>query len=131
MGQYHLLVNSDKKEYVNPRDLGFGAKQLEQTGFIGDLPLVQYWLTTCSRARGFGDFSLTDTNAAVLGRWAGDRVFILGDYTEEGDVPKVRSAHTFWKKIHKIDSEWTNISNLVQVALDNNEELEMLRGIYA
>jgi hypothetical protein len=129
MGQYHLLVNSDKKEYINPRDLGFGAKQLEHIGFLGDLPLVQYLLTTCSRARGFGDFSLTEYNEAFLGRWAGDRVFVLGDYTEQGDVPKVRSAHTFWKKIHAKESEWTNISELAQVALENNEDLKMLESV--
>ena len=131
MGQYHLLVNSDKKEYVNPRDLGFGAKQLEHVGFIGDLPLVQYWLTSSSSGKGMGDFSRTENNAAILGRWSGDRVFVLGDYTELGDVPKVRSAHTFWKKIHKIDSEWVNISNIVLIALDSDEELKMLRSIYA
>ena len=131
MGQYHLLVNSDKKEYVSPRDLGYGAKQLEHIGFIGDLPLVQYLLTMCSRSRGFGDISLTESNEAILARWAGDRVFILGDYTEAGDVPKVRQAHTFWKKIHAIDSEWTNISDLVQIALESNEDLEMLKSIYA
>jgi len=131
MGQYHLLVNSDKKEYVNPRDLGFGAKQLEHCGFVGDLPLVQYLLTTSSRGKGFGDFKLTEYNAAFLGRWAGDRVFILGDYTELGDVPKVRSAHTFWKKIHALDTEWVNISQLALVALDNDEELKMLSNVYA
>jgi len=129
MGQYHLLVNSDKKEYVNPRDLGFGAKQLEHCGFLGDLPQVQYLLTTSSRARGNGDFPLTEYNAAFLGRWAGDRVFILGDYTELGDVPKVRSAHTFWKKIHALDSEWVNISELAQIALENDDELKMLGSI--
>lgn len=131
MGQYHLLVNSDKKEYVNPRDLGLGAKQLEHIGFIGDLPLVQYLLTICSVNRGFGDISLTDENEAILGRWAGDRVFILGDYTQVGDIPKVRSAHLFWLRIHAIDSEWVNISKLVQVALDSNEDLKMLESIYA
>ena len=131
MGQYHLLVNSDKKEYVNPRDLGFGAKQLEHCGFVGDLPLVQYLLTTSSRDRGFGDFLLTDYNAEILGRWTGDRVFILGDYTEIGDVPKVRQAHTFWRKIHASNTEWVNISRLALVALDNDEELKMLRSIDA
>jgi hypothetical protein len=129
MGQYHLLVNSDKKEYVNPRDLGFGAKQLEHVGFIGDLPLAQYWLTTCSRGRGFGDFVITELNEHVLGRWTGDRVFILGDYTEIGDVPKVRSAHTFWKKIHAKESEWTNISSIVLVALENDSNLKELEEI--
>jgi hypothetical protein len=129
MGQYHLLVNSDKKEYVNPRDLGFGAKQLEHVGFIGDLPLAQYWLTICSVNRGGGDFGITAFNEHVLGRWAGDRVFILGDYTEIGDVPKVRSAHTFWKKIHAKESEWTNISSIVLVALENDTNLKELQEI--
>jgi hypothetical protein len=129
MGQYHMLVNSDKKEFVNPRDLGFGAKQLEHCGFLGDLPLVQYWLTMASPGRGFGDFVITGDNESVLGRWRGDRVFVLGDYTEIGDVPKVRSAHTFWKKIHAKESDWVNISDLLLKALDSDPSLKQLQEI--
>ena len=129
MGQYHLLVNSDKKEFVNPRDLGYGAKQFEHTGFIGDLPFIQYLLTTCSPDRGGGDYAITEFNKEIIGRWVGDRVFILGDYTEMGDVPKVRSAHNFWKQIHAKDTLWVNISELALAAVENDKSLEELQEL--
>jgi hypothetical protein len=118
MGQYHLLVNSDKKEFVNPRMLGMGMKQMEQVGFLGDLPFIQYLLTTASPGRGFGDFTIPDDNRDFIGRWVGDRVFILGDYTEENDVPKVRFAHKFWMAIHAKETEWIDISDRAAKALE-------------
>jgi hypothetical protein len=116
MGQYHLLVNSERKEFVNPRMLDMGMKQMEHCGFLGDLPFIQYLLTTASPGRGFGDFSLND-DREFIGRWCGERVFILGDYTEENDVPKVRYAHKFWMAIHAVDTDWTDISDLAAGAL--------------
>lgn len=79
MGQYHKLVNLDKKEFVDPHGLGLGAKQYEHTGaFEGSLSDAMYVLTMSSPASGGGDFPMTD----VSGRWCGDRVVILGDYTD-------------------------------------------------
>lgn len=125
MGQYHLLVNSEKKEYVNPRMLDMGMKQMEHCGFLGDLPLIQYLLTTASPGRGGGDFGADER--LFIGRWAGDRVFILGDYTEENDVPKVRAAHKFWMAIHAKETEWTDISIIASNAI-NNLQLETIYG---
>jgi hypothetical protein len=126
MGQYHLLVNSDKKEFVNPRMLDMGMKQIEHCGFLGDLPLIQYLLTTASPGRGGGDFKLED-NREFIGRWAGDRVFILGDYTEENDVPKVRAAHKFWLAIHAKETNWTDISGIADSSI-HNLQLETIYG---
>lgn len=84
MGQYHKLVNLDKREYVEPYGLGLGAKQYEQVGgFDGSLADAQYLLTMTSPARGGGDFPMTDVSA----RWAGDRVVVVGDYSADEDLP--------------------------------------------
>lgn len=85
MGQYHVLTNYDKKETVSPHDLGLGLKQWEHLGeFNGTLADALYILTMASPARGGGDLPQT----AISGRWAGDRCFVLGDYTEESDLPE-------------------------------------------
>lgn len=88
MGQYHLLVNVDKREYLDPSSIGLGVKQWEhqahaQWPMFGSLGDAMYLLTMTSPARGGGDMPLTE----VSGRWAGDRVMVVGDYTEDGDLP--------------------------------------------
>lgn len=108
MGQYHLLVNYDKKECVEPYGLGLGAKQVEQLGaFKGTIADAMYLLVMTSPARGGGDLPRTN----VSGRWAGDRVMIVGDYTEDSDVPSIPQASYLY------GNEYTDISNEVAEAL--------------
>ncbi len=87
MGQYHSLVNFDKKEYVTPHSIGLGSKQWEHQGdrefpLFGSLSDALYILVMTSPYRGGGDMPLTQ----ISGRWAGDRVMVLGDYTKDGDL---------------------------------------------
>ena len=86
MGQYHSLFNLDKQEIVNPHGLGFGAKQVEHTGYEGSLSDVLYALCAFKDARGGGD--LSDSDGVFKGRWHGDRVAVIGDYAEAGDLPE-------------------------------------------
>lgn len=86
MGQYHSLYNLDKQEVLHPHDIGLGAKQREHTGHEASLSDMLYVLTTCSPMRGGGDF-WAEENADFIGRWVGDRVVVVGDYAEEGDIP--------------------------------------------
>ena len=81
MGQYHHAVNLDKREYLNPHDMGLGLKQWEQVSERTALALVA--LLSCSNGRGGGDLPEVE---GVSGRWAGDRIAFVGDYTEEGDI---------------------------------------------
>ena len=106
MGQYHVLVNVDKKEVVTPHQLGLGLKQWEHLGeFNGTLADALYVLTMTSPARGGGDLPET----AISGRWAGDSCFVYGDYTEESDLPD----GIFDQVSGKLDSEFTEIGELV------------------
>lgn len=110
MGQYHKLVNLDKKETVSPYALGLGAKQYEQTGDSGSMGDALYLLVMSSPSRGGGDW---ESFADLSGRWVGDRVAIVGDYTEDGDIPNYENAATLYE-----DSEdWTDISDGVALAL--------------
>ncbi len=110
MGQYHCLVNLDKKEYVSPHRLGLGAKQREHNGpFDGSLADALYLLTIASPARGGGDWALTP----ISGAWAGNRVAVLGDYTEDGDLPDSPEAGNLYGAVDASDGEWTDISDKV------------------
>jgi hypothetical protein len=80
MGQYHILVNLDKHEWVSPHGLGLGAKQYEHTACEGSLSDAMYLLSMSSPANGGGDLRMVE---GINGRWCGDRIVIVGDYTQE------------------------------------------------
>lgn len=69
MGQYHRIVNVDRMEALSPHPLGNGFKLLE----FG-----------CS---GYGAMAALGLFLLGEGRWAGNRVAVVGDYHEPGDVP--------------------------------------------
>ena len=97
MGQYHILVNLDKKEWVDPHGLGLGAKQYEQVGgFDGSLADAMYVLVMTSPAGGGGDFPHTE----ISGRWVGDRVLVVGDYTGKDAIPGIDGADAIYELAH-------------------------------
>jgi len=103
MGQYHILVNLDKREYVNPHMLGAGLKLWEQ------LMTPQYGgalvaLLAVSNGRGGGDLE----RSPLVGRWGGDRIAIVGDYAEDGDLAPEHKASEIYDR-H--EEEWTDISS--------------------
>jgi len=110
MGQYHKLINLDKKEQVISYALGLGAKQYEQTGDSGSMSDALYLLLMSSPSRGGGDW---DYFPELSGRWVGDRVAVVGDYTEDGDIPNYKDA----SKLYQQSEDWADISDLVAVAL--------------
>jgi len=81
MGQYHKVYNLDKKERINPHAIDNGLKLYEQVGHIGSTSTVLFALLANSNGRGGGDFPQHE----LIGRWAGDRILIQGDYAEKGD----------------------------------------------
>jgi len=110
MGQYHKLVNLDKKEVVEPHDIGLFSKQYEHTGTDGSLADAIYLLVMSSPASGGGDWPHTE----VSGRWCGDRVVILGDYTQADSIQGYEGdASTLYGE----SQEWLNISPQVRDAL--------------
>jgi hypothetical protein len=86
MGQYHEIYNLDKKERINPNSIDNGLKLYEQVGRIYTSATALFALVANSNGRGGGDFPPHD----VIGRWAGDRILVQGDYakpTDQGYVP--------------------------------------------
>ena len=80
MGQYYFLVNMDKKEYVNPWKIEGLAKVWEWAANIsqaGPIVLLLGW----SNKGGGGDPDWDHPDVKdIAGRWAGDRVALVGDY---------------------------------------------------
>lgn len=77
MGQYFILVNLDKKEFISSWDIDGLAKFFEwcankQAGVIP-------FLLRQSTDRGGGDIN---EEYKLAGHWAGDRITLVGDYGE-------------------------------------------------
>lgn len=83
MGQYHVTVNLSKREFINPHGLACGLKLWEQIDTRAGVPTALMALLACSNGRSAGDL---DEDEMVVGRWAGDRVAVVGDYAEDEDL---------------------------------------------
>ncbi len=77
MGQYFKIVNQDKKEVINAWDLGGTAKFWEW--LWNPQARVFVWLLRKSDEGGGGDINDPE-RFETLGRWAGDRITLIGDY---------------------------------------------------
>jgi len=93
MGQYFVIANLDKKEYINPHRMAFGAKLWEIA--VNRIAAVFPFLLRQSSEGGGGDI---DFDSKYAGRWAGDRIVVVGDYDDSGlyDFVKVSPE---WKEI--------------------------------
>lgn len=114
MGQYHYPVNLSKREFLNPHKLGDGLKLWEQAASDAGTCAALCILLAASNGRGGGDFH-TDEASSVVGRWAGDRIAWVGDYAEDGDLPKRFKASTIYGRCGS--GAWEDISELVIPAL--------------
>jgi hypothetical protein len=147
MGQYHYPANLDRLEYLDPLEFGDGLKLVE-FGFSGSGTMAGLAVLLAAQnkggARGGGDLTprslwnehangVDQANPAagmedyllehVVGRWAGSKVAILGDYPEPGEVGFESSPHSpggvAWKDVsHKV---------LAALCLDGDFTLETLR----
>src|ERR1700749_5044035 len=138
MGQYWKVANLDKKEFIVPHMLGVGLKLGEQIGSGHGTPDAIFILVAAMRERrGVGDFdwdsnyygpertnhwgsapvndAYNEVATRTIGRWAGDRIVVVGDYSEDGDLPS--SSVPFGQLYHLLTeaedtpaSEWRNIT---------------------
>jgi len=81
MGQYHKVYNVDKREYIEPHEINNGLKLVEQIGYEHSTSTALFLLLANSNGRGGGDVE----DHKFIGRWAGDRIVVQGDYAEAGD----------------------------------------------
>ena|ERR1700732_505491 len=80
MGQYFIAVNKTKQEVVRSWDIGGLAKLFEWCANkeAGIFP----YLLRKSNEGGGGDIEIE--NPQYAGRWAGDEIYLVGDYDESG-----------------------------------------------
>lgn len=108
MGQYHKLFNLDKKEYVHAHRIGNGLKLMEQVGFEKCTSSALWLLLAASNGRGGGDAR----NHALIGRWAGDRIAVIGDYSNPDDIPGINAQEVYGEE------GYSDISAEVKALLD-------------
>ena len=83
MGQYHHPVCIEVEEGLNPAGMDSGLKEGEQ-GF--SRPSTPNAIVALVCARG-GNMPADCSQSPLIGRWAGKRVLIQGDYAEDDDIP--------------------------------------------
>ena len=79
MGQYYKAVNKTKQQYLSPWTFGNGAKLME---FVSDgKGMLQGLGILLAEGNGRGGGDLHSDND-LIGSWAGDEVYISGDYAD-------------------------------------------------
>ena len=121
MGQYHYLINLDKKQFVHPHEIGNGLKLHEQVGWQYSTATVLVMLLAASSrdgGRGGGDFH---AKHPLVGSWAGDRVAFVGDYAEAEDIPGSDAPRIYEECTGSAKADqskkrkhWTDISSQVR-----------------
>jgi hypothetical protein len=88
MGQYHTLYNVDKKQKVDGLD---GYKLLELIGHPKSTATALLLLVANSNGRGGGDVE----GHPLVGSWAGDRIVLQGDYSEDTDQGHINNINEY------------------------------------
>lgn len=108
MGQYFLVLNLDKLQYLHPHCFGDGLKLLEfGCSSNGTLTGLTFLLRKSTEGGG-GDY---DGSHEIVGSWAGDRIAIVGDYDDS-------------KLYQEAGESWHNISHYVLDAMKEDEYLK-------
>ena len=151
MGQYFKAVNFDKKEVVCPWCLGGGAKLWEWAA--NDYGAIFTLLLRKSSAAGGGDYYGYPTRVVqvdnpdgvqdmlremaevegqpiapddtIVGRWAGDRVALVGDYDSSKIWDELPSYHNITKDV--VDT-WNQFIALDDRTLRFNAECSCREG---
>lgn len=131
MGQYHVPVNLDRREFIHPHAMGDGLK-LGEWMYGSTAAALALLLAGQNHGgpRGGGDLATTD---AIVGLWAGQRVYVLGDYYNASDFP----AELAWLAddnpwLTATDTSWTEISKPLRAVLRaDGHQLHEAFGHYA
>lgn len=127
MGQYWVPVNLTKREFLDPHKLGSGLKAWEQLANRGTGRALVLLLTASPERRGGGDFSLDmggdygEVTRFVVGRWAGDKVALVGDYGVQGDIkgaPEVDAGEVYTDSLGD-DPSFYNITPAVCAVIES------------
>jgi hypothetical protein len=131
MGQYWKPVNIDKREFLDPHKLGCGLKLWEQIANFnspGVGTALTILLAVMPEKRGGGDLNANP----FIGRWAGDRVVLVGDYSTDEDMPNSPIPFgSVYAHTHTYEKDEKGITPFVDITDDVIEIIEgELGGVY-
>lgn len=111
MGQYFKIVNEDTHEVITSWGLGGAAKFWEW--LYNRQASVFVWLLRKSDGDGGGDMHADERQRyRTLGRWAGDRIILIGDYDSSGLWERSVTRDANNRPLP--DATYTDISELVR-----------------
>lgn len=93
MGQYYIICNLDKRQYLHPHKFGDGLKLLEFGCSAEGILTGLTYLLADGNGRGGGDITPIGD---LSGSWVGDRVVIAGDYADNHFIPLVLDYETLF-----------------------------------
>lgn len=98
MGQYYVICNIDKQEYISPSSFGDGVKLMEfaSCNYPGKSLSALAILLADGNNRGGGDLR---SENPIVGSWKFDRIVVTGDYADSGIYDEVYSRNGEWKDI--------------------------------
>lgn len=99
MGQYFLIVNPTKRQFLDPHKFGSGLKLMEFSNDRYGAQQAQTILCSNGNGSGGGDLGtegLTEAEKDLIGSWAGDPIVVAGDYGDPWKwVPKDLKGKTY------------------------------------
>lgn len=92
MGQYYVIANKTKREYIDPHFFGNGVKLMEFSMAGRSTMTGLAVLLASSNGMGGGDLHLSPESKFdhIPGRWTGDSIVIAGDYDDVPTSPGCR-----------------------------------------
>jgi hypothetical protein len=140
MGQYHLIANLDKKQYLHPHRFGDGLKLMEfGCSSPGTMTALAVLLAPQSAEGGRGGGDFHHDVEGIVGSWAGDRIAIVGDYAEEGDKEgwdaendqTLYATMSGWIGDNEVATGWVELSPVLLPLLRKDSYVdEQLSGRY-
>ena len=113
MGQYFLAVNLDELEFLDAAWLGSAEKLRAQAHARFGIPMALMFLLATPERRPGTDCVSIDNPDGVQGRWAGDRIAVVGDGALDGDLPQAPvPASEIYARCRE-GRDFTDISQLV------------------
>ena len=103
MGQYYLIVNADKKQYLHPHKFDEGLKLMEFGHSTSSILFALTVLLADGNNRGGGDLHSDDP---LIGSWAGNRIVIAGDYADPKKFLTKEEIEKAREKEQNKDPEW-------------------------
>ena len=113
MGQYHRICNMDRHEYLDPSGFGEGPKLMEFGQSASGSMTALAVLLSEQNGRGGGDAH--EAPKEVAGRWAGDRICIIGDYFKR-ETDAVGGVDNPWLD-DSAPEPWTDITDMLVAGL--------------